>query len=249
VEDDYIVVMPLPVKRKYFISYLTQPYNTQQLGIFSHERIMDEKITEFIKRIPFKFIIQRLNFNYANHSQSIKAFTYLDNYELNLNRSYSEIYKNYNADYNARKLKLVDSNQFLLAVNADTSNVFIESYRVHSNKPLSSLEADQLKDIIEYSLPRNIGELYVVRNLVNEVIAGAFFLVYFKRIYYLVSFSSAEGKKSSAMFWVMDKVIQKYAGTEMILDFEGSILPGVAKFMKGWGSELVKYPQYCKGFF
>ena len=91
--------------------------------------------------------------------------------------------------------------------------------------------------------------MYTVTNQHNEIIAGALYLIYFNRIYYLVSFSSEEGKRSSAMFWVMDKLIQRYAGKEMILDFEGSMITGVAKFMKGWGAELETYQMYYKRFF
>jgi len=32
--DDYLAVMPLTCHRKYFIYYLSQPFFTQQLGVF-----------------------------------------------------------------------------------------------------------------------------------------------------------------------------------------------------------------------
>ena len=118
-----------------------------------------------------------------------------------------------------------------------------------SNIQIRDIAISQLKKIIEFALNEKKGEMYLIQNLNCEIIAGAFFLVYFNRIYYLVSFSSEEGKKTSAMFWLIDKMIQKYAQKDMVLDFEGSTIPGIAKFMKGWGAELVMYPRYCKNYF
>ncbi|MEA3446653.1 MAG: hypothetical protein U9R19_18205, partial [Bacteroidota bacterium] len=52
VEDDYKSVMPLTINEKYGISYLRQPIFTQQLGVFSSQRLDSNLVKTFIKSIP-----------------------------------------------------------------------------------------------------------------------------------------------------------------------------------------------------
>ena len=53
ISENYEYIMPLPVKSKYKIPYLVQPILTQQLGIFSKNKINENIIEEFIKEIPY----------------------------------------------------------------------------------------------------------------------------------------------------------------------------------------------------
>jgi hypothetical protein len=48
------------------------------------------------------------------------------------------------------------------------------------------------------------------------------------------------------MFFLIDKFIQEHAGEKIILDFEGSNLPGLARFYKGFGSDDFVYLQVRK---
>jgi len=48
--------------------------------------------------------------------------------------------------------------------------------------------------------------------------------------------SNEEGKKLGAMFFLVDNFIKTNAEKEIILDFEGSMIPGVARFYSGFGS-------------
>ena len=61
------------------------------------------------------------------------------------------------------------------------------------------------------------------------------------RIYYLTPVSNKEGKEKRAMFAILDYVIGKYADTGLILDFEGSQIPGVARFFAGFGAKPITY--------
>ena len=61
IAGDYHLVMPLPAKRKYGINYLFQPKYTQQLGVFGVEPSI-EPVSDFISKIPKKFIFVDLNF-------------------------------------------------------------------------------------------------------------------------------------------------------------------------------------------
>ena len=47
VTEDYAYVMPLPLKKKWGISYLIHPIWVQQLGVFSAQEVTTEKLEAF----------------------------------------------------------------------------------------------------------------------------------------------------------------------------------------------------------
>ena len=53
--------------------------------------------------------------------------------------------------------------------------------------------------------------------------------------------SSKEGKELRAMFFLIDQYIQMNAEKELTLDFEGSTLPGIARFFSGFGATPETY--------
>jgi len=44
-----------------------------------------------------------------------------------------------------------------------------------------------------------------------------------------------------SMFLMFNELISEYAGTDKVLDFEGSEIPGVARFFKGFGAVKQHY--------
>ncbi|MBK7029040.1 MAG: hypothetical protein IPH45_07445 [Bacteroidales bacterium] len=63
VEDDYVRVMPLPAWKKFGITYLLQPYFTQQLGLYSQQALSQEVLDKFIRSIPRRFLYMDFNLN------------------------------------------------------------------------------------------------------------------------------------------------------------------------------------------
>ena len=51
-----------------------------------------------------------------------------------------------------------------------------------------------------------------------------------KRLYNLISCTTELGKKLEANYFLYDKIIEEYSGTEYLLDLEGSDIPGIARF-------------------
>lgn len=246
VEDDYESVMPLPVKRKFLLPYLIQPLFVQQLGLFSIHTITDSKVKSFIKSIPKKYFFLHFNLNYDNQVNH-KNITNRHNFELSLNQTYENIYKGY-SPYHKRKIRRASGFNCSVDLNVP-AHVFIKSFLKHTKLTLTKNGSDQLARIIETCLTRGSGETYFVRNSSGLVIAGTFQLIAHNRIINLVSFSSEEGIEKSAMFLAHDFIFQQHCPTNMIYDFEGSMIPGVAKFFEGFGSELKLYPQYKKVLF
>jgi hypothetical protein len=242
IEDDYKSAMPLPAKCKYMIPYLIQPRYTQQLGIFSNNPISPEKVKSFLHRIPRKFVWCDFNLNSHNPVNNLTGILNRYNYELNLATDYQEIYKGYNENTRRNIKKSLQAGTTFEVENEP--DVFYELFKTNTKLNLPDIALAQLKSITEYSISNNYGEIVFTHNTNGQVIAGAFFLKAFGKIIYLISFTSDEGQQNSAMFQIIDEMIKKYASQPFIFDFEGSMIPGIARFFAGFGAEKTTYPSY-----
>ncbi len=64
-------------------------------------------------------------------------------------------------------------------------------------------------------------------------------LLHGNRAINIVNVSSAEGKKNGSAHFLFDKIISTLAAENQntILDFEGSSVPGIARFYEGFGAQ------------
>lgn len=233
VEDDYLAVMPLPVKKKFGFPYLVQPLFTQQLGVFSLSA--KPGITrEFIQHIPPEFRYAALHLNYLDDPGNGLWNT---NLILSLDRPYEDLYIGYseNTQRNLRKAAG-------LGIRFDDSPESLITLRTrYAGEGRRRIPGDWIRSLTLAVMERSAGfvctAVYESRD-----IASVFFLHHKGRIYYLIPVSSPEGKEKKAMFALVDLVIQKFAGSRMILDFEGSNLPGPSRFFRGFGAQEQPYP-------
>ncbi len=240
VEDDYQSVMPLPKRKKYGIHYIYQPPWTQQLGVFSLQMINEFAVRQFIKKIPkkFKLIDIFLNSNNFISSQRIKT---RDNFILSLNETYESLHKQYRKD---RKSRCKQAKQFNLDVieNYDHENI-IELFKQNKGVELKKKYSDYqvLSKLTEHALRINYIKSIAVINSDNQLIGGAFFLIDKYRITYLFSAINDEGREKQAMSFLIDHVIESNAGSNYMLDFEGSMIAELASFFKSFGAHKEVY--------
>jgi hypothetical protein len=234
ISENYKYIMPLPTKSKYKIPYLVQPVLTQQLGIFSEFEITREVVEEFIKEIPY--YSYELNLNECNFS--VKARVY-PNYMLSLNKTYNEISAGYSKN-NIRNIEKAHKNNLTVKFNID-SDEFLNLY-FSTEKKYKSVNRAIVEKLIEKGISENAIYITGVYSNDNELIAGVCLLQTFTRITYLLPVSNAIGKSSSAMFLLIDKLIQKESGKLLSLDFEGSRIEGIARFYSGFGA--TNHPYY-----
>jgi hypothetical protein len=84
-------------------------------------------------------------------------------------------------------------------------------------------------------------ESWEVLSQQGERIAGAVFAKNNRKIYYLLAWNNEEGRSAAASHLLMDQVIAAHAGSDIVLDFEGSDVPGIAHFFEGFGAEPLPY--------
>ncbi|NLJ19912.1 MAG: aminoacyltransferase [Bacteroidales bacterium] len=233
VADDYEYVMPLPVKTKYAIPYLVQPILTQQLGIFSASEISEIIIKEFLKKIPYPSY--ELNFNEENFIPEAETFP---NYILSLRPSYEQLRAKFSK--NTRR-NIEKAQQAGLQVRDFLSvNDFLNFYYSLEKKFIFP-ERSLLEMLIGKGKEKNAVDIFGIFSPHNELIATLCMIHSKKRFTYWIPVSNAVGKKTSAMFLLVDEIIRQNAESEAILDFEGSRIEGIARFYKGFGSEYKPY--------
>jgi hypothetical protein len=245
--DDYKAVMPLAfkrVKKQFLKRKIVQAHFCQQLGVFSGSMItndvMNVFITNFIKLNPVNY-----NFNADNSTLLIDENKFLkrDNYELNLNTDYSLISKNYTKGLksNIKKgqtndLKIIKDLSF-----SEFKQLKIDNSRHKINRNLFAIMQAITTELID----RKLGEFYAVYKD-SELVSASFFINTKYRITYLLSANNDHGKTFGATSFLLNHVIKTNSNTNKIFDFEGSMIPGVAKFFKSFGSKNNPYLVYSK---
>ncbi|MBI9067366.1 MAG: hypothetical protein JEZ09_08750 [Salinivirgaceae bacterium] len=242
ISDDYEAVMPLPWKKKFGLKYVYHPFFAQQLGVF-YRKIADDQTYEFLQKIPKSFLKYDASLNYLNMIKKL-SLNIKTNYVLSLNKSCEELAKNF-SENTRRNIKKSEKENLSL-----TESISLETFfTIKKNNALTQLSDTQygiMYRLINELITLSVGKIKGVVNENGELI-GAVFLVYFKsRITYLFSVSTEQGKDKKAMFWLINQLIKENAGKQLMLDFEGSMIEGVARFFKGFGSQKETYYRYSK---
>ena len=160
---------------------------------------------------------------------------------LSLNRPYQDLRSNFSKNI---KRNIKTAEQFGLSISQVDSKDFASYYLKHSDKAnIQKTKLDSfLQPLIETILSHAHGELWGVKNEQGQILAACLLCKFNGRLTYLLARSSEEGKKKSAMHFVLDSIIKQYAGKDFLLDFEGSDIATVARFFKSFGANNSPYP-------
>lgn len=237
VYGNYEYIMPVIGTHKWGLNYAIQPMYCQQLGIFPPAT--PSISLEFINSLKSKFKYFQIPLNSLN----IRTDKFIDvdlrkNYILSLNQAYSDIKKK----YTKHSLRYLPKAQ---AINTTTTNVNISDYielkNRYSQKSFTKNHKNALQLILVHSISKARGLIYGAYSPKNELIAAAFFLKSAHRYIYLSSVSSDEGKANRAMYAIIDQFIADHAQQPALLDFEGSMIEGIARFFAGFGAQPETY--------
>lgn len=241
--NNYESVMPLTWKRKYGIHYLYQPWFTQQLGIFGPDICNGETVGYFLKNIPKKYRLVDIKLNEYNLTDTGQYnFRTRSNYILSLDEGYDKIYKGFSRNCKRNIIKARTSG--LRVIPGRDPGQFATFVSKHLSTEVNSFDSkasDILFKLCTAALSEGTGEIYNVIDMKGIVTASGFFLKGDKRLIFQVCASSPDGKTSQAMAYLLDHVISVYAGSGLILDFSGSMMPGVAYFNESFGAKPVEY--------
>ncbi|MFZ9388845.1 MAG: GNAT family N-acetyltransferase [Chitinophagaceae bacterium] len=239
--DDYRAVMPLPWKSKFGIRYLYQPFLTAQLGIFG-DYSPEINTGNFIAAIPAVFKLAELPLNYGNwHDLSDTRIRSRENLILELNNPYEDLVTRYseNTRRNIKKAyqagcSVIEEPGAEAVIGLALDRMKKQDRNIRENvKRFRSL----YKDLEEKNQTRTLG----IQKEGRLLSSGVFF-VSGKRAYYILVGNHPDSRVAGASHALIDAFIRANAGTDLVLDFEGSDIPGLASFYQGFGAQSQPYP-------
>jgi len=243
--EDYKAVMPLTWRRKWGITYLCQPAFTQQTGIFSPSPIDPETTDAFLKTAAQYYRFSEIYLNYGNQHPSPRTH---ENLIFPLHDSYPVLQSRYKKDLQ-RNLRLANATGLTYTPDLDLDTA-IEAYRSqYAGRHPAIRPADytrfhklcrslQIAGISASEKPADQSSQLILRAAVkdNQLCATALLIRDASRLYLLQSTTPPAGRKLEANHYLVDQLVREFAGAGLILDFEGSDLPGIAYFYANFGA-------------
>lgn len=239
--NDYDVVMPIPFRKKYFISYVHPPLWILELGLF-YQNIGFSHI-DFYEALLEKFRFVELRLNAQNiHVTTSPKFESKYFQQLSLNADYDGLYKSYRSD---RKKDLKKAIKFeLKPVWLDDSKKLIALFKDNVGRrtpEIKKKDYENLEQLINTCVERNTGEVLSIYQG-DQLVASGFFLKHQKTITILCSSTDFSNRNNGANTFLIDTAIQKYLSDYETFNFGGSSMASIAKYFFSFGAEEVSYP-------
>ena len=244
IEGDYEAVMPLPSRCKWGVSYVFTPFFISRLGLFAATAPSAEKMLEFVKALPQHYRQCDLCLNTDNDVSMLPSDSYMMmvSHGLDLNFSYEALQANY-AENARRNIKAAD--KFALSLTTADIRQIVDLFVHNRGKQgvgFKMADYETLVSMVNFWNQHNLVDLVGVKDENGKLIAGACFLKDHQRRWFLFSGRDNAESDKRAMFYLIDEYIKKHAGANLILDFNGSMNPNVARFYAGFGAQRYEFP-------
>lgn len=233
IAGDYSYIMPLIIKRKFGIAFVLQPIFAQQHGIFPEANT--EIQNQFFAYLQKHFSYISINLNTFHSEPFPEKFEYSrrNNFILDLSAEYAEIETHYSKHARRQIRKAEDLK--VNVIQGIQPEEYIRLKNQATQNKLSKSSMKTLQRIIEFGVKRT-STIYAAYTPENTLCSAAFFLFAGERVVYLNAASNEEGKNNSSMYRIVDQFIKEHSGEKLTLDFEGSMIPGIARFYSGFGA-------------
>lgn len=237
VYGDYEVIMPIPLQYKFGIKFVLQPIFCQQLGVFYTNEISQELFCLFEKKLH-RYLVRAYHFNEENTETYQPKGEKRVNQVLDLNQPYEDIYKGYRKD-RRKNIEKIKKEDFHLITEVNIESFLQLTFNNYQNLEHIYRSKGEFFELLK---KRNCLIQYTVRQE-NHITNHRLFLVSKNRIFVIASARNKEylsGKDFSS--YLIDHVIELYAGQKFFLDFDGSNVDSIANFNNGFG---VTKKYYC----
>lgn len=243
----YLAVWPLPVKRRLWGQEVVQPPFTQQLGVVGVGENLAAWLQAGAASTAYGRFYAQLNTENGLLAAPPAPLTARarQTYHLPLHLPYDTLRAGYCADYR-RRLRLHEAAEPAFTVQvATTAEPLLTLFR-QTQGPAAGLKSRHyaiLRRLAAALQARQLLELHEARHAqTGELLGGALFVRYRSRLIYLFAAASVEGKKQAAPLALVDAAIRRHAGTPgLVLDFEGGMIPSIARFFANFGATPVPY--------
>lgn len=241
VTDDYEYVFPLTLKQKLkTVKYIGIPNFCQQLGVFSKSKIDEKTLTSFLSAIPNSYVRKDIHLNHSN--PVVSEAKQKDNYVLHPS-TITDVRVGYSTQ-TKRNLKKAQNNQLNTSTDVDF-NTLINLFKETKGKHIEKVDYSLLERLCAECSSRSVTHTFGVYQQ-KELVSGAIFFEFNTRWYMVLLASSENGKDLLASTFLIDAVLEMIIPNGITLDFEGSSIPSLARFYKGFGSVNEAYQLYSK---
>ncbi|MEP7165850.1 MAG: hypothetical protein ABI741_14205 [Ferruginibacter sp.] len=244
--DDYAAVMPITWKKKLGIRYIYQPPFMQQGGIFYKDKLPVKTMRSFMDEASARFKFAEFTVNYLNlidWKQAGLKETMRNNFVLKLGSGYKSIFEGYNT-YIKQRLNRLKKFSLQYKHSTDHSGAIALYKELYGSRMLSLTDKDyqQFGKLCRAYLKK---DRIIIRHVYNmdgeELLASVLLLKDDKRIYNIISCILPNGKKLLANYFLYNELIREFSGEDIILDFEGSDIPGVSYFYNKFSGNNQQY--------
>ncbi len=242
VVNDYEAIAAVPFRKKGFIHYCYTPNFIQQLGLIGS--VNKETAKEMIDLIKKRFRYGSLQFNFSNNpTWCFETYINKKNFIVELNKPFEEISMGFRKDLKINleksKYQLFD---YTKSIDCKTA---IEIYKSQNGNKIKNMSNRDYEMLIQYC-NTNIQkkEACFARAIVNaddEILAIALLLKDEKRLYNIANTVTPKGRALFANHLLISKIIEEFSMQELLFDFEGSMIPGIAAFYSAFGASQEAY--------
>jgi hypothetical protein len=231
--EDYQAVMPLTWRSKAGIRYLYQPAFTQQTGIFSRLPTTSSLVDAFLLQLGRHFRFAEIFLNYGNEHPSLQKHI---NFTLPLKDSYERLSGGYKENL-VRNLKkpAVSALDYLKEIDF---RIALQNYRQEYATRNTGTKGEDYRNFEKLCLFAQKQGMLLTRAVTDrsqQVLASALLFQDARRLFLLLFTTLAEGRRVDAGHFLIDRLVREWAATDLVLDFEGSDHPGVARFYGSFG--------------
>lgn len=236
VSGDYEAVMPLTWRKKMGIRYLCQPAFCQQLGVFSDREVTAQMVEAFLVKASVHFRLAEIFLNFSNRVE--QAAQTATNFILPLERGYNPTREHYKNDLLKNLARAAKYEMAYLPT--ENVSLAIDHFETLYGRQMGLRKTDyaQLKLLCENWVKQGrclVRQVHFAGRGKDELLAIGLFLKDGNRIYNIASSTLPNGRTFEANHFLFDQLIREFAGQNLVLDFEGSDLPGVARFYQKFG--------------
>ncbi len=254
----YAAALPVPLQRRwrgFGPMEMHQPFFTQQLGVLSQVDATPDA-APFLAALPAGLRAYG-QLHYANRVVAPPVGFQLRErltHHLDLKPSYAELAKGFHQNHRRNLKKAVNLSIGLDSAPTAAAEV-IALFRRTKGAELPEVKPRH------YQLLQRLTDALAAHDALTvwtarapspidaahqPLLAGGIFARDERQLIYLLGSVSDAGRAQGAMHAVIDAVLRQEAGTARLLDFEGSMVPSVARFYAGFGAQPVPYTAFAR---
>ena len=242
--QDFEIVMPLPVRRKFGVTIIYQPHFCQFLGLFSTRPLTEFQLESFLRFISIEFsYISAYHFNPENSIRmsalAVPDFEFkaMHTHWLKTNRSYQQLQADYSND-RKRNLRLGIAHNWQILESEDI-NPLISLFRDNHVKNIAG-GVDPAAFVTLEALFKALyarGNALLFYACLNDCIHAGIMLVQAKgRTIYLFNAADRIGRAGNARTVLLDNYFKNNDNQSLIFDFESPDVKSIASFYRSFGS-------------